>query len=332
MTAALARLSLNAAEVQLEGHLPECGLRRGDWRTCQWCLSAIDTPELRTLQELLNDAETLLGESDPDTIPWVVAVTQLQHTVDAIDLPPWRVRSVEHINRTLERRLRLHVNSLAERMAVATATGGPIARRCITTSGLLAAVAVQSATHIDTLAELPPDIRGAIAELKSTLAPETQLSGLDATIDEDHRWQRPRLHTQPEWGVLPAPGTRRSHRSKPTDEPSFSPGSLEALVVESVISEVIAELSHIGDRLDGLRPPVTLERSISDPPFSSQTRSLVWRHARIDWTLSFIDTGQADCWNTRIVDGHTVTDIPWTVALAIETRKNLGFVSAIRDG
>ena len=105
-------------------------------------------------------------------------------------------------------------------------------------------------------------------------------------------------------------------------------GSLEALVVEAVVDRVTAELVHLGPDLIGAAPPVTLARSIHDRPHSGQTRSLLWRIARVDWHLTFVDTGHATCWNARVDDRQFLTDVPWPVAIAIDAADQQGLVSA----
>lgn len=329
MTASIAQLSLHADDLQLRGHVPECGRADGEWRTCQWCLWAIDIPEIRALQDLIGDAETLLGVSETAEVPWIVAVAQLQRTADSTDLSAIRVRSVERLARRLAQHLRSHLTRLATLATRATAPAGPAERRCIDSSGILAALALQSPGHADTVAALPARIRSTLEELNSTLSPETQLNALGRAIEGDHRCNIAGLRTQPEWQALRTSNTARLNRSDPPGAVGPPAGSLEALVVESVVDEVLERLCIVGRDLEGLRPPVTVFRRIEGTELSSATRALVWRTARIDWNLTFCDTGRARCWNTRTTDGAVVAEIPWTVALAIDARRRLGHVSAI---
>ncbi len=204
--------------------------------------------------------------------------------------------------------------------------------RCIATSGALAALALQSPEHDHLFAELPRSVQRAIDEVGATLSADTQLAQLGPLVDKGNSYTMPRLLTQPEWQSLAPPGARRSPGSTADDAASPAPGSLEELVIESVIEDVIATLTEIGHDLEGLHAPMTFVRGDAATSFSSRTRALVWRTARIDWTLTLIDSRRADCWHTRTSNGSTHTRIPWTVALAIRTRKALGFMSAIRDG
>ncbi len=78
MTASLAGHPLNAGQLQLAGHLAECEQNSGDWRSCQWCLWAIDTPEVRIRQNLIADADALLNATEQDAVPWVIAAVELE--------------------------------------------------------------------------------------------------------------------------------------------------------------------------------------------------------------------------------------------------------------
>jgi hypothetical protein len=98
--------------------------------------------------------------------------------------------------------------------------------------------------------------------------------------------------------------------------------------VESVIDRMTTDLVEIGDSLVDATHPVTLTRSTHRGVHSSRTRARLWRIARIDWHLTFVDTGWADCWNARVEGERIVTDVPWTVALAIDVAEPHGLISA----
>jgi hypothetical protein len=40
--------------------------------------------------------------------------------------------------------------------------------------------------------------------------------------------------------------------------------------------------------------------------------------AVIDWHLSLVDSGRAECWPTRSESGRLITTVPWVVAAAID--------------
>ncbi len=329
MTAALTGASITGC-LPLDQHLPECGRVGGDWRTCHWCICEIDIPYVRRLLDAIEDAETLLANSRSDTVAWVAAVTQLteHHEARSMDALTTCPESVRALVDDLVFRIRDLIGQLDRRVDIVTAPGAAVETRCLETAGLLAAVALQSPQRADILASLPAHIKSALEAVNSRLSERTQIAELLPSTEHQLWRGMPMLHSQPEWRTIPAPGRTRPSGSDPTVTRIPAPGSLESLVVESVIDDVAGTLTSIGEDLHDLRPPVALRRA-AGTTLSSRTRSLVWRTARIDWIGTFIDSGRAACWNPRQCGDYQLLEVPWTIPLAIEATEALGHVSAI---
>lgn len=104
-------------------------------------------------------------------------------------------------------------------------------------------------------------------------------------------------------------------------------------MVESVIDGVVDELAELGVDLAAASDPVAVPRPPSRTRMSERTRAMSWRIARIDWHLTYLDTGRAGGWpaTTSVTPDGTgsVADlVPWTVALAIAEGERAGLVSA----
>ncbi|MFZ4434695.1 MAG: hypothetical protein ACOYOQ_16000, partial [Microthrixaceae bacterium] len=52
-------LSSTAPDLRIDGHLPECNHSSRAIQDCDWCLWAVDVPQVRTLLDVLADARTL---------------------------------------------------------------------------------------------------------------------------------------------------------------------------------------------------------------------------------------------------------------------------------
>lgn len=102
-------------------------------------------------------------------------------------------------------------------------------------------------------------------------------------------------------------------------------------MVESVIDGVVDELAELGVDLAAASDPVAVPRPPSRTRMSERTRAMSWRIARIDWHLTYLDTGRAGGWpaTTSVTPDGTgsVADlVPWTVALAIAEGERAGLV------
>lgn len=332
MSGALGELSSFADTLGMDGHLDECASTGSDWRSCTWCLWALEIPEIATLLDATADTTVLREQATTDTISWVVAVDQLLRIVDQHDTQGILVPSVRRVARRLEQQLTDKLQPLRRLLDSATSAGGPVEQACLRSAGAIAAAAVQRPDNTAMLHALPDQIRTRLESVSSTLSPDSQITNLIPAI-EQHHWQgMPRLRTQPEWSKRAAPGNQSPLRTRQIIQTELATGSLESLVIESVIDQISGELADIGSDLNMVKAPVTLRRGATEPLLTSRARSLMWRTARIDWILTYIDTGRADCWNTRCCNGETRTDVPWTVALTIDTTETLGLHSAIRQG
>jgi hypothetical protein len=136
------------------------------------------------------------------------------------------------------------------------------------------------------------------------------------------------LRTRPAWERLPRPGDASAQRARQLGGADVAPGSLEALVVEALIDRVTEALQELGPVLAGAAPPVRLVRRAGTGLLGERTRATTWRIARIDWHLTLVDSGLADCWDARIEDGMAVADVPWQVAVAIDVGERHGLVGA----
>ena len=328
MTRTLLDLSALATDLALEGHLVECDKAGQDWRDCSWCLWAVSVPEIDLLLGASNDARALDRSPAADTVPWVVATSELLRQVGVVNPAEVLVPSVRGLAQRLLRIVSTDLEPIRRRLRSAVASDGPIERRCLNTAATIAAAAIQRPEHAQVLERLPAGVRSRLLALSDTLSPEAQIAGLLPAVEHLHWKGLPVLRTQPEWRRRLAPDDPAGARSHQTTGAGLAPGSLEALVMESVIDRVTAEVGDVSDDLAHLAPPVTHTRAVCDQPHSEATRSLLWRIARIDWHLTFVDSGQADCWNARVENDRVTTDVPWPVAVAIAASETHGLVSA----
>lgn len=327
MTDALLDLTAVSSDLRLEGHLQECAQPHTDWRDCRWCHWAVSTPQIRLLLDARHDARRLL-QSDAGSVPWVTATVDLLRLADDVDVHEILVPSVRRIAHQLGRAVETDLDRLRARLGHAVAPGGPVERRCVQTAGPLAAVALQQPGHAHVLDRLPSNIGARVTHAAASLSTTSQVAGLLPGIEQVHGQDLPVLRTQPEWRRRSGPRTTAGPSSSSARSPQPAAGSLEALVVESVVDRISTELAQIGADLDGMAPPVTVSRPMHSGRYSARTRARLWRIARIDWHLTFVDTGRADCWNAREEGGCATTDLPWQVALAIDVADDHGLVSA----
>jgi hypothetical protein len=331
VTDTLIDLSALATDLRLDGHLVECPHKDVRLHECRWCHWAISTPEIKLLLDLRHDTHRLLGSDAADTVPWVTATTTLLQLFDEIDLHAIEVPSVRLLAERLQRSIMAVLDQLRSQLRSAVAGGGPVEQRCLHTAGQLAAAAIQQPEHTGLLDHLPPSARHKLAGAAATLSTDVQVVSLLSAIEQLHSRPLPTLRTQPEWRRRPS--LERTNRTAASGAathgcPSIAPGSLEALVVEAVIGRVTDILAEVATLLSYAVPPVTMIRPLHGETLSPETRAVLWRIARIDWHLTFVDTGQADCWNARVEGDHIATDVPWQVALAIDVAGQHGLMSA----
>ena len=318
-------LATLAEHLGLDAHLPECPDGAGpDWRGCRWCTATLHSPSLAALLDIRHDARQLLAHVEDGSVPWVVAAVRL---LELSEQPPddATIPSVREITCRLRRLLDDDIDRLRGTLRAQVAPNGPVERRCLRSARLLTTAAIQRPEHADVVGALSAPVRAELERVAALLSSDVQLGALLPRVEADHLVRVPNLRTQPEWGRF-----RRPRPSAPIG-PNVEPGSLEALVIESLIDRVTESLEAIGEDLTEALPPVAVHRPDRHQPFSSRTRSTLWRIAHIDWHLTFVDTGHARCWNVRHHDGATVTDVPWQVAIAVRVATAHGFVSATHE-
>lgn len=321
--------------LRIEGHLPECdraGVAAGD---CLWCAWALDGAGIGRTLDALRDADALARDHDRRlgevSVAWAVATGDLLAAASP-DPDDALVPSVRRLVGRLDLLLEDRLGPLRRRHRAAVAADGPVERRCRATAAPLAATAVQRPQHAERLAALPRPARDRVQEASRLLSPDSQAASLLDTVESRHWDGLPPLRTQPEWG-------RRRAPDRPAIEELAPRGSLESLVVESVSDTVVDALDLVADDLDLVAGTVTLPHPGSRVRLSDRTRAISWRIARIDWHLTFADTGAAEGWAPE--DDHTADRaadpddervngprVPWTVALAIEECERAGLVSA----
>lgn len=324
--------------LRIEGHLPECRHHHRPPSGCDWCLEVLAASGIRRLTELVTDARSLVEDHDRRggdvSVAWVVAAADLvaSTTASRDDItgretagePVARsVPSIDGLSGRLRRLAIEELEPLRSRIDLAVAVAGPVERRCLAGSGLLAGAALHRPEHAARLHRLPTGIRTALSETAGLLSPDVCAGGLLPVIERIHWDGLPMLRTQPHW-------RRRTKRSpaSPVDpgattDPGASSGSLEALVIEAAIAEVVERLSGMSDELVATAPAVSVDRR-DRVRRSDRTLSLTLRMGRIDWLSTFIDSDAGRCWGH--LDGRIV--VPWTVAVAITEGERLGLVSA----
>ncbi|MBM3661457.1 MAG: hypothetical protein FJW94_00985 [Actinobacteria bacterium] len=324
---ALLDLSGVVDHLRIDGHLPECRRSNRPLEDCDWCLWAVDVPQVRTLLDVLHDARTLrnVGAARPgsaewpmrDTVPWVLASVELrQHRAEA-RVGEVVVASVRHVVEQLAREADDHLDRLDRLVAAAVAPDGPIERRCLRTAGALAATRLGRPECAPVLAGAPENVRRAIAEVTALLSPDSQAGSLIPVVDAAHWRGLPELRTQPVWRLRPPAGCGMRHPG-PQHDRTTRRDSLEAIVVESLADRVSDSLLAVAGDLARLGTPVDLIRRREAPRRSARSLTNLHRMALVDWHLSLVDCGRADCWPTRHEEGRRFTAVPWVVAAAVD--------------
>ncbi len=377
--------------LRLDRHLPECPtgqarpitgtddqIQGGPDDSCDWCRWAIDGAGVHTVVDAIADLGALASDYDRRrgdvSVPWVVASAELLNAprpqpADAL------IPSTADLLARLHHALSDRATPLARRLDTAVAAGGPVEQRCLNSAGPLAAAALQRPEHAALREQLPRAVRSELDRAATLLSADNQTAGLLAMVEAQHWDGVPALRTQPAWARRSSPGSR-SDPSAPTERSRGSgddrrcarpvrstartapstgsgpaAGSFESLVVESVIDVVTEQIQCVAGELADALPRTLLQRDPHRAPLSERTRLLTWRIARIDWHLTFVDTGRTDCWQLSTPHDHDDNDklddldgdtmgllssttrcpellVPWTVALAIDECERGGLVSA----
>jgi hypothetical protein len=319
--------------LRLIDHLPECSMRHRDILDCHWCNWAVSTPCIITLLDARADAVAL---TDSDTVrsgahgsvAWVVASCEVLRLVEQVDSADVLVPSVRELADRLAGAVSDELGTLRGEIDSAVAPDGPVERRCLQTAGAIAATRLGSPSLRPIAGRLSERTRRIVTELAASISPEQQTVGLIPVIDHLHWKGLPELRTQPEWSRRPAPGTASGVLARRLAGTQLAPGSLEALVVESVIDRATEQLLEVADDLTNAAPAVEYRRRRDAPPASPATKRILWRLALIDWHQSFVDTGRADCWGASTVGADIITSVPWQVAEAITISDSQGLVGA----
>lgn len=308
------------------GHLPECPRPGRAVEDCDWCQFALRTPEVDRLAQLGADSVALreAPTDQTDSVAWVVAATEVCHQFDAVDLDavlvPGARRAVDEARAEVGADIE-HLGRVLDRVV---APGSGLDRRCCVAAGALTAAALR-AGHTDAVpAALPDALLRRAADASSALSEEMQVTTLLPLL-EHLQWRGlPQLLTQPEWERRPAP-----KEAVGVADTGLLAGSLEALVVESVVDRCTDEFLQIGRELAGVDGHSQLRRPRRPARYSSQTRRTVFRRLRVDWSLTLVDTGRADFWSQRTEGDDVVVDVPWTVAAAVHLGARHGLASAV---
>lgn len=312
------------AGLRIEGHLPECPNPHHPEVGCDWCLSALSEAGVRRCADLARDARTLLADHERRggdvSVAWVVAAGDVvDDVVDGAD-QTLVVPSVAELRDRVHRLVVAEILPLRRRIDVAVASGGPVESRCVRSAALLAGAALQRPEMADRLAALPSHLRETLSAASLVLPNESRASALLPVIESIHWDGLPTLRTQPEWRRRDRP-TPSAPSGSFSDAPSA--GSFEALVMEATMAEVTEQLTAIAPELVDSGDPV-LHRLGRRPGLSAPTRRLTLRMGRIDWTLTFADSGRCRCWPRQ---GEQIL-VPWTVAVALREGERLGLMSA----
>lgn len=311
-------------------HLAECPHARGRRPDdCDWCRWAVTTPDLTTLINVGADAARLVRSDVTDTVAGVVAAARVSELFAEVDLDHVDVPSARRLTARLRDETARCVEELEGRVRLSTRPGGPIDQRCRRTAGALATASLQAGGANDVIASLPSAVRAGFAELAETVSGGVQLSSMLPVVDHLHWRGMPELESQPEWSRRPAPDDDRLIRQRQLAATGMQPGSLESLVLESVIDRCTEMLLELGAGIDEATRPVLYQRPITDRAFDGRTRATLWRILPIDWHLSLIDTGIARCWDTDVIEGVRSTEVPWVVDVAAGALREKGFGSAI---
>lgn len=324
---ALLDLSRASTDLRIDGHLPECTHPGRPIHDCDWCLWAVDVPQVRTLLDVLADVRTLravataptgsVAAAARDSVPWVLAATGLAEPRATVRVEEVVVASVRGVVGRLASVVDDEIAELERAVSVAVAPGGPVERRCLRTAGALAATRLGQPEFAPLLARTTPAVRSAIGEVTALLSADSQVEELIPIVDATHWRGLPGLITQTEWRHRPPPGCgMRQHG--PGRHVAAARGSLEALVVESLADRVTDLLLSVADDLAHVGEALDVVRRHDEPRRSARSRQTLYRMAVIDWHLSLIDSGRADCWPTRSEAGRRVTCVPWIIGAAID--------------
>ena len=309
-------------------HLAECCSPHRPFEECDWCHWALCTPEATRIMQIQTDSAQLLSSKIAPSVAWVIACSQLLESFQDIDLSQIRVPGSRVLAGHLHKDLTAALVPLRKKLAQAVSENGPVAQRCAQTAGVLTAAAIQQPQHAALLAQLPSSLQEQLRKLATSLSSQLQIAGMLPLIDHLHWQGLPSLDTQPEWDRRPQPGDAAGLKRRQLAGTNLEAGSLESIVVESMFTQLTEQLVEMSEQLRHAAPPITVSRPLHQGRYSQRTRNMLFRIAKIDWHLSFVDTGYAACWDTRIEGDHMVTDLPWQVAMAIEACEAHGLVSA----
>lgn len=317
------------ASVLEAGHLPECPhARRGRADDCDWCRWALVIPDLSSLVVIGDDALTLMRCDVLDTVAGVVAATRLFELFEEIDIGTISVASTRELAANVSAQTARCLDRLRGGVGLATRAGGPLIARCERTAGAIAATTLQAEVGVDVTA-LPAPVQAGLNELAAMTSSCVQLSTMLPVVEHLHWRGVPDLVSQPEWlrRTRPVEVTELGQRQLAASGATF--GSLEALVLESLIENLTELLLEVGELLAGSLPPVVFRRSVDERPFDGRLRSTLWRILPIDWHLTLVDTGLAAAWDTDIADGVRSTVVPWVVDAAATVLHRKGYGSAL---
>lgn len=311
-------------------HLPECPHScRGEVDDCDWCRWAVVTSEMTTLLDVGTDARRMARSDVLSTVPGVVAAARLFDLFDEVDLAGVDVESARQLTAKVRDATARHLDDLDRKVRDATRPGGPVDERCRRTAGAIAAASLQSGPDSALVASLPAQARASLDELARSVSGGVQLSSLLPVIEHQHWRGMPELASQPEWSRRPKPGSEGVIRQRQLAASGVHAGSLEALVLESVLDRCTEMLLDVGTSLAAAAKPLVYRRPTIDRPFDSRLRKTLWRVLPIDWHLTLVDTGRAACWETEEVGNVRLTTVPWVVDIAARELRKRGFGSAL---
>ena len=267
---------------------------------------------MTTLVDVGHDARRLVRSDVIDTVPGIVAAARLYELFADVDLTAVDVGSARELTARVGDDTERQLDVLGRSVRQATRPGGPVDERCRRTAGAIAATSLQSAADPSLVASFSPSVRASLDELARSVSGGVQLSSLLPVIEHVHWRGMPDLSSQPEWARRPAPGADHAVRQLQVAASGVQPGSLEALVLESVLDRCTEALLDVGTTLSDVARPVVYRRPAAARPFDGRLRKTLWRVLPIDWHLTLVDSGLAGCWDTDEVDGVRTTAVPWS--------------------
>ena len=313
------------------GHLPECPRPQRLVDDCEWCRFALLTPEVEHCANLGADAVALreAAADQLDTVAWVVAATEVMAQFENLTFDSVRIPGARRAADLARAEVAVEIQSLDRVVDRVVAPGATLDQRCCTAAGAMTAAVLRSGEEQCVPRDVPAHLLQKAADASAALSAELQVTTLLPLL-EHLQWRGlPRLITQPEWDRRPAPLDGAGVSAAGVSGAGLGVGSLEALVVESVVDRCTDEFLAIGEQLSAVRSSSCLRRSRSTPRMSPQTRRTVWRRIRVDWSLTLVDTGRAACWSTRSEGDDTVVDVPWTIATSVRLGARHGLSSAV---